>query len=177
MAAGVSSCIQFVSFELQLVRRQKIYLGPREGRRDREDWRRRLSPPFSFSSPLESFFLPPWSEVTKQPEKKRKEKKIVFFDSRFLKNNWNEIALIFFSVSTTYRQFFAPLKMVSACFPILCCNRRAAVVAQRKSTRIVTERSWVQIQPGAGLFSLIYPHSSVSLIQVPWGGETLLIFL
>ena len=148
MAAGVSSCIQFVSFELQLVRRQKIYLGPREGRRDREDWRRRQSPPLS------SFFSPrillssslKWSHQTTWKEKR---KNCIFRFSVFEKQLERDCINFF---STTYRQFFVPLKMVSACLPILCCCRRAAVVAQRKSTRNVTERLWVQIQPGAGLF-------------------------
>ena len=51
---------------------------------------------------------------------------------------------------------------------------RAAVVAQQKSVCLVTERSWVRIMPGAGLFS---PLSSASLIQVPQGGATLMIFV
>ena len=39
-------------------------------------------------------------------------------------------------------------------------------------------RSWVGISPGAGLFSsLFYSISSVSIIKVPHGGATLLIFL
>ena len=50
------------------------------------------------------------------------------------------------------------------------------VVAQWQSTRLVTERSWVQIPPGGELLSLLYPLSSAPLIQVPQGGETLLIF-
>ena len=41
----------------------------------------------------------------------------------------------------------------------------------------MTERLWVQILLAAGLFSLLYPISSASLIQVPHGGATLLIFL
>ena len=49
---------------------------------------------------------------------------------------------------------------------------RAAVVAQRLIACLVTERSWVQIPPGAGLFSLLYPLSIVSSIQVPQGNAT-----
>ena len=53
----------------------------------------------------------------------------------------------------------------------------AAVVAQWWRTLLVTERLWVRIPQGAGLFSLLFPLSSASLIQVPRGGATLLIFL
>ena len=52
----------------------------------------------------------------------------------------------------------------------------AAVVAQRYSTHIITERLWALILPGSEIFSLLYPLSSESLIQVPRGSETLLIF-
>ena len=41
----------------------------------------------------------------------------------------------------------------------------------------MTERLWVLIPPVAGHFSLLYPKSSASLIQVPHGGATLLILL
>ena len=41
----------------------------------------------------------------------------------------------------------------------------------------MTERLWVQIPTDAGHFSLLYPISSATLIQVPHGGATLLIFL
>ena len=41
----------------------------------------------------------------------------------------------------------------------------------------MTDRSWVQIQLGTGLFYLLHPFSSASLIQVPHGGAALLIFL
>ena len=40
----------------------------------------------------------------------------------------------------------------------------AAVVAQRYSTRLMIERSWVPIPPGAELFFL-YPISCESLIR------------
>ena len=53
----------------------------------------------------------------------------------------------------------------------------AAVVAQQYSVRLITERSWVQIPPGAGLFfSSLYPLSGASLILVPQWGATLFIF-
>ena len=41
----------------------------------------------------------------------------------------------------------------------------------------MTERLWVRIPLDAGLFSLLYPISSGSIIQVLRGGATLLIFL
>ena len=48
----------------------------------------------------------------------------------------------------------------------------ASIVAQRLCTRLVTERSWIQILPGAGLFSLLFlslylsvSFSGVSLIR------------
>ena len=41
----------------------------------------------------------------------------------------------------------------------------------------MTERLWVQSLPNAGIFSLLYPSSSVSLIQVPRGDATLPILL
>ena len=49
---------------------------------------------------------------------------------------------------------------------------RAVVVAQQKCACLVTgfESRWV-----LGFFSLLYPLGSVSLIQVPRGGATLLI--
>ena len=53
----------------------------------------------------------------------------------------------------------------------------AAVVEQQSSTHLLTERSWVQILPGAWPFSLLSPIGSLSLIQVPQGGATLLIFV
>ena len=58
--------------------------------------------------------------------------------------------------------------------------RGSSCVAQRKTPHREAKllRLWVQIPPGAGLFSsLLYPISSASLIQVPHGGATLLIFL
>ena len=55
--------------------------------------------------------------------------------------------------------------------------KSAVVVAQQLSTRLMTERSWVRILQGAGLFSLLYRISSAFLIQVPHGGATLLIFI
>ena len=57
-------------------------------------------------------------------------------------------------------------------------SKRAAVVAQWSSARLKKERLWVQIPSSAGLFfSLLCAISSASLIQVPCGGATLLIFL
>ena len=38
-------------------------------------------------------------------------------------------------------------------------------------------KTWVQIPLAAGLFSILCTFSSASLIQVPRGGTTLLIFL
>ena len=39
----------------------------------------------------------------------------------------------------------------------------------------MTERPWARMAVGSGLFSLLYPISGASLIQVPQGGATLLI--
>ena len=47
----------------------------------------------------------------------------------------------------------------------------------RLCARLVIEKLWVQILPGVGLFSLPYPLSIASLIQVPRGGAALMIFL
>ena len=69
----VSSCIPFVSFELQLVRRQKIYLGPREGRRDGEEQRRPLS---SLSAHPVLVFPFSSAEVTKELSCKKRVKRL-----------------------------------------------------------------------------------------------------
>ena len=61
-------------------------------------------------------------------------------------------------------------------FPYYIGVQLAAVVAQPKSAPLMTERLWVRIPPGAGIFSLLYPISGASLIQIPQGGATLLIF-
>ena len=53
----------------------------------------------------------------------------------------------------------------------------SGVHSGRAHASLVTERSWVQIPLGAGLFSLRYHLSSAPLIQAPHGGATLLIFL
>ena len=53
----------------------------------------------------------------------------------------------------------------------------AVVVAQPLSTRLATEKSWVRILRVQGMFSLLYPLSSASLIQDRYGGAQQLIFL
>ena len=54
---------------------------------------------------------------------------------------------------------------------------REAIIAQRWSTRLMTERSWVQIPPGVGLFFSSLSYQKCVLNQVPCGGASLLIFL
>ena len=45
------------------------------------------------------------------------------------------------------------------------------VLAQMWTTRLVTERSWVRIPPGVGLFSLLCPLRSVPFIQISKYGK------
>ena len=52
------------------------------------------------------------------------------------------------------------------------------IVAQRYSSNLTTQKWWVQILRGAGLFfSLSLSTVVESLMKVPRGGATLLIFL
>ena len=64
------------------------------------------------------------------------------------------------------------------CFHLMECGQLLLHIGRAHACRAKLLRSWVRIPPGAGLFSsLLYPISSVPLIQIPHIGATLLIFL
>ena len=89
---------------------------------------------------------------------------------------------LFKSTRSNYGSFFVLilttlfLSMFSIKFSFVSLNmgeRWPVVVALRKKTRLLTNRSRVQILPGVGLFSSSYFSRSLSSVECPQSGVAL----